>query len=300
MMQTVFCWIRAMRLRSLPLSLSGVVLGGAFASFDHVFSWKIFVLSLVVGVLLQILTNFANDYGDATKGLEGALRQGPKGVVSSGVISPKKMLRAIFFVVALIVLFSLFLFYVSFGNNIWAWSIFSVLLLVSIWAAMSYTMGKNPYGYRAQGDFYVFIFFGLVAVAGSYCLYGGSFYHLPGFPACAAGLLSCAVLNVNNIRDMKSDAVYGKESLALRLGDEYARYYHVLLVLSAFLCWLVYFWVMLPNTYLLLLILYLPLAYSAYKVYTSRETLVLDRQVDITAASTGIFHIIVSIMLFMK
>ncbi len=99
---------------------------------------------------------------------------------------------------------------------------------------------------------------------------------------------------------MKSDAVYGKESLALRLGDEYARYYHVLLVLSAFLCWLVYFWVMLPNTYLLLLILYLPLAYSAYKVYTSRETLVLDRQVDITAASTGIFHIIVSIMLFMK
>lgn len=292
-------WIQAMRLRTLPLSLSGLVLGGAFASFDHVFSGKIFGLSLLIGVLLQILSNFANDYGDAQKGADGQMRQGPKRAVSSGAISQKAMLRAIIFTAVLIVLFSVVLFWISFGDNLMAWGIFGLLLCASVWAALSYTMGKNPYGYRARGDFYVFLFFGLVAVAGSYCLYGGSFYHLPGFPACGAGLLSCAVLNVNNIRDMKSDAFYGKETLALRLGAEYARYYHLLLVGCAFLCWLVFFLVMLPTQYLLLFLFYLPLVYSAYTVYTSHEVLVLDKQLKITAMATGIFHLAVAAALFM-
>lgn len=291
-------WIQAMRLRTLPLSLSGLVLGGAFASFDNVFSGQIFLLSLVVGVLLQILSNFANDYGDAQKGADGEMRQGPKRAVSSGAITQQQMKKAIILTTVLIMLLSLVLFYISFGKNLIAWGIFGLLLCASLWAACSYTMGKNPYGYRAKGDFYVFIFFGLVAVAGSYCLYGGSFYHLPGFPACGAGLLSCAVLNVNNIRDMKSDAFYGKETLALRLGAEYARYYHLLLVFSAFLCWLVYFLVMLPTVYLLLFIFYLPLCYSACTVYTSHEVLVLDKQLKITAAATGIFHLAVAAALF--
>lgn len=297
-MQNVKAWILAMRLRTLPLSLSGLVLGGAFASFAGVFSADIFAVSLIVGVLLQILSNFANDYGDAKKGADGTMREGPKRAVSSGVITQEQMFRAIVGTIVLTVCFSLLLFYLSFGTKLWAWAVFGFLLVASVCAALFYTMGKNPYGYRAQGDFYVFIFFGLVAVAGSYCLYGGDLYHMPGFPACAAGFLSVAVLNVNNIRDMKSDAFYGKETLALRLGADYARYYHVLLILCAFLCWLVYFLVMLPKAFLLLFVLFLPLVYSAAKVYTGYEVIVLDRQLKITALATGIFHLAVAAALF--
>ncbi len=294
----VKAWISAMRLRTLPLSLSGLVLGGAFASLAGVFNGKIFVLSLLTGVLLQILSNFANDYGDAQKGSDGAMRQGPKRAVSSGAITQKQMLRAIVLTVVLTVFCALWLIYSSFGTSLWAWAVFGFLLIASVCAALFYTMGKNPYGYRAQGDFYVFIFFGLAAVAGSYALYGGPLYYMPGFPACAAGFLSVAVLNVNNIRDMKSDAFYGKETLALRLGPEYARYYHVLLIFCAFLCWLVYFLVMLPKVYLLLFFFYLPLVWSAYAVYTSHEVTVLDKQLKITALCTGIFHLIVALALF--
>lgn len=298
MKEKLALWISAMRLRTLPLSLSGLVLGGAFASFAGVFAADIFAVSLIVGVLLQILSNFANDYGDACRGADGSMREGPKRAVSSGAVTREQMFRAIAGTLVLTVLFALLLFYLSFGGNWVAWAVFGILLAASICAALFYTMGKNPYGYRAQGDFYVFIFFGLVAVAGSYALYGGDLYHVPGFPACAAGFLSVAVLNVNNIRDMKSDAFYGKETLALRLGADYARYYHLLLVLCAFLCWLVYFLVMLPKVYLLLFIFYLPLVYSAYMVYTSYEVPVLDKQLKITALATGVFHLAVAAALF--
>lgn len=290
-------WIHAMRLRTLPLSLSGLALGASAASLANTFSLAILIMSLVTGLCLQILSNFANDYGDGNKGTDGKDRLGPMRTVAAGLISQKEMLNAIKLSILLTIISTIILLFISFGTNLLPWLIFGVLTVLSIIAALAYTMGKNPYGYSGKGDLFVFVFFGLVAVIGSYYLYGGDFYHAPFFPAIAAGLFSTAVLNVNNIRDMKSDALHGKRTFALSLGEKSARQYHVVLISSGILLWISYLLLMHTFSSLILLVFAAPVLYSTYQVYYSYDAKVLDAQLRITAMGTGFFHIMLAVIL---
>ncbi len=297
MKKTIKAWICAMRPRTLPLSLSVIFLGSGLAASHGAFSWPILVYTVIIGVLLQTLSDFANDYGDAQNNLDGADRVGPTRTVSSGAIRPKHMLYGIYLVVGLIIISAILLFCASFGNNILKWFVFSVLLAFAIWAAISYTMGKRPYGYRAKGDYYVFIFFGLVSVLGSFYLYTGTLSNAPFVPAVAAGILATAVLNINNTRDMEGDKKNGKFTIAIRLGDKGARIYQLCLVGTGILLWVIYLINHFNLAALLLMIFTLPLIISTHKVFNSYDPKVLNHQLKVTALSISLFHIIMAIAL---
>ncbi len=290
-------WISAMRPRTLPLSLSGLFLGSSFAAINNIFSWPIFIFTVLTGVLLQTLSDFANDYGDAEKNLDGADRLGPTRTVSSGQISPQSMKRAIKIVIAIILINACLLFALAFGTDWKHWFYFALLGISAILAALFYTMGKNPYGYNAKGDYFVFVYFGLVAVLGSYYLYAQTLENAPFLPAIAAGLLATAVLNINNTRDMQQDEVHGKRTIALRLGEKGARKYQVCLVVTALIAWIFYLVPKLGIIGFALCFLAFPVLLSTYKVYTSYDHKILDKQLKITALGTSFFHIVLSILL---
>jgi 1,4-dihydroxy-2-naphthoate octaprenyltransferase len=290
-------WIHAARPRTLPLSCSGVMLGGGLAAAEGMFHPLIFVISVLVAVLLQILCNFANDYGDAVRGTDGAERRGPQRAVASGSVSARAMFRAVAIVSLLCLVSGAVLLWVSFGANPRVWGAFAVLGAGAVAAAVFYTMGRRPYGYQGFGDFFVFVFFGLAAVAGSYALYGAPLIRLPGLPACATGFFATAVLNINNIRDMENDRASGKETLALRLGPHNARVYHLILVGSGLLCWALWFAATGEWWKPALLAAAFPVARSAWTVYGSLRPDVLDAQLRITSLGAGFFNVLLAALI---
>lgn len=230
-------WIEASRLRTLPLSISGIIMGAFIARWrllgqGQFWDWRIFVLAILVTLLYQILSNFANDYGDGVRGTD-ALRtnEAESRAVASGKISAKEMRRAIvlFSILSLVATVGL-LFITFYPNYCIEFGFFIGLGVACILAAIGYTMGKKPYGYLGLGDIMVFIFFGLVSVGGSYFLFTKSWSWDILFPASAVGLMSTGVLNLNNMRDIESDALSGKKSLALRLGFKNAMIYQIILL----------------------------------------------------------------------
>ncbi len=234
-------WISAFRLRTLPLSLSSIILGGALAYADKPFRWQIFLLALVTTLFLQILSNLANDYGDYSHGLDNQERVGPQRSVQSGAISPQEMKTGILVFIVLSLASGLWLIFSSTGMTISVEGIVFLLLgLLAIGAAIKYTIGKHPYGYYGLGDLFVFLFFGLTGVLGTYYLIT---HHLRAdlfLPASALGCLSTGVLNLNNMRDLESDRKNGKKTLAVLLGPTLSRYYHLILLTLAILFSLVY------------------------------------------------------------
>lgn len=226
-------WLRAARLRTLPLSFSGILIGSSFA-FSSNFDFDIFSSCLLITVLFQIISNFANDLGDAVKGVDDETRIGPERAIQSGMITIAQMKNAIIIlsVLAVIVVLQL-LFRIDLSRN--ELLIFSALGMMSIWAAIAYTIGKNPYGYRALGDLMVFLFFGLLAVVGTYYLYARSVALEVVLIASAIGALAVAVLNLNNMRDREDDTLKNKKTMAVILGAEKAKRYHTAVLLISVL-----------------------------------------------------------------
>lgn len=223
--------IKSMRLRTLPLSLAGVILGVTLAADKTDVSPWTAALIFLTTVCLQILSNLSNELGDTLSGTDSADRQGPKYALGSGDMTIGDIKKLILMFIGLCVIFGLAMIQVSFGSLFKTESIcLEALGAAAIVGAMKYTLGKNPYGYRGLGDVFVFIFFGLVSVLGGYYV---AARELPPLimllPASAIGCFSVGVLNVNNIRDMKTDAV-NRVTVAIKLGMKGARIYQTILV----------------------------------------------------------------------
>ena len=233
-------WILAARLRTLPLSLSGLLLAGFIAKYEGIFQPVILILSLLTTLAFQVLSNFANDYGDAVKGTDDN-RVGEQRAVASGLITQKEMKTAIAIMVVISLACIAALLYVAFvPAHINYLFTFVGLGIASILAAMFYTMGKKPYGYMGLGDVFVFIFFGLVAVVGGEFLYSKFFNWWNVLPAAAMGFWSMAVLNLNNMRDVENDVKNNKITVASRLGFEKSKIYQLILMTLPFVCGAIY------------------------------------------------------------
>jgi 1,4-dihydroxy-2-naphthoate polyprenyltransferase len=228
-------WIKAFRLRTLPLSLSGIVLGSLIAFHDNFWNTSIFIGAICTTVLFQILSNLANDLGDSQKGTDNKDRIGPERAVQSGLISIKEMKMAVILFSILSAVSATWLIYIGTLNMPQNVLIFySVLALLCILAAITYTVGRKAYGYHGLGDLMVFLFFGFVSVLGVYSLYSKTFEWVNVLPAITIGLLSTAVLNLNNMRDISNDRNSGKITLVVRMGPNLSKVYHSLMVMGAF------------------------------------------------------------------
>lgn len=223
-------WLHAIRLRTLPLALSSILMGSFLAAYMESFRLEVFALAALTTIFLQVLSNLANDYGDSVHGADSIDRQGPIRAVQSGVISLKEMKRAMIILAALSFVSGLLLLYFALGD----WMLFLLFLgfgLLAIYAAITYTSGNNPYGYIGLGDISVFIFFGLLGVTGTYFLHTLDFNGIVLLPAISLGCFSTAVLNINNIRDIVSDTKAGKRSIPVRIGRKAAVGYNWSLLL---------------------------------------------------------------------
>ena len=270
-------WIQAFRLRTLPLALSNTIIGSCLAAADDKFRWSIFGLAALTTVLLQIMSNMANDYGDFVNGKDTAERIGPKRMVQSGEITPKTMLRGIMVIGILCAVSGVSIILIgTAGMDITNLLIFGILGLAAIAAAIKYTVGKNPYGYRGLGDIFVFIFFGLVGVIGTYFLHTQSFRWDLLLPASSIGFLSVGVLNMNNMRDYEQDKKAGKRTIVVAMGEKNAAYYHLFLVAGAVVLTIIYTLLNYHSLWQWLFVLSFPLLFlNLKKVFTYKNALEL-------------------------
>ena len=288
-------WISAFRLRTLPLALSSIIFGSALAVKAGQFDWIIFLLSTLITILLQVLSNLANDYGDFVKGTDNEKRLGPERTLQSGVISPHQMKRAIIIFSILSLIFGITLLYFSFGLEKLLYSLlFLTLGLASIWAAINYTAGNSAYGYRALGDIFVFIFFGLVGVLGSSFLFTQSFDSINLLPACACGFLAVGVLNLNNTRDIENDKLSNKITIPVLVGIKWAKIYQGVLLELAYWSLVTYaFFTETIGVYLILLTL--PFSISIWLNLRKGEGKELDpllKKMALTSFFTSVLFLI--------
>lgn len=280
--------IKAARLRTLPLSVSGIIMGSALAFREGCFQWNIFLLALLTTILFQVLSNFANDYGDGIKGTDNENRIGPERALQSGKITRTEMKRVIVITALLSIVSAMMLIYVAFGKDNLIYVLFFFLLgLLCVVAAIKYTIGNSAYGYRGLGDVFVFIFFGLVSVVGSYFLYTHELNWKVFLPATSVGLLSVAVLNLNNMRDYENDKVVGKNTLVVKMGSDLAKYYHYYLVVLAMVGMLAFSVFSFQVRWQLLYVLaFIPLVKHLLFVKRNKELKKLDKELKIVALST--------------
>lgn len=301
-------WIEAARLRTLPLSVSGIILGSFYAMSESIFNWKIVLSALATTLLLQILSNFANDYGDGIKGTDNDERIGPKRAIQSGTISPQAMKRALYLTSVLTMLAAVTLIYFSFkDSNLIYTLVFLTLGALAIASAIRYTVGNTAYGYRGYGDVFVFVFFGLVSTLGVSFMILKEIDPLLVLPATAIGFLSVGVLNLNNMRDEVSDRKAGKNTLVVKIGGEKAKICHYFLVVSAMVLFVI-FTIIFDfskdndpehfnfDLYFFLLI-YIPLVKHLIRVRNSAQPRMLDPELKKLAISTFLISTILALSL---
>ena len=299
-------WIEAARLRTLPLSVSGIIVGSMYALANptddvltptEVFNWKLFAFAIITTLGLQILSNFANDYGDGIKGTDNEDRVGPKRTIQSGVITPRAMKSAIILTSGLTLFSAIYLIYLAFGAQNLGYSIFYLILgIAAIASAIRYTVGNSAYGYRGFGDVFVFVFFGLVSTLGVNFLYSKQLDAILILPAMAIGFLSVAVLNLNNMRDEASDRKSGKNTLVVKMGIENAKKYHYFLIIGAMV--LVLIFALLSHFHFdqyLFLIAYLPLVKHLITVYNNQNNKLLDPELKKVALSTFALSVLLAL-----
>jgi 1,4-dihydroxy-2-naphthoate polyprenyltransferase len=292
-------WIEAARVRTLPLSVSGIILGCFYAMSQSFFNWRIVIFALSTTLGLQILSNFANDYGDGIKGTDNDDRVGPKRALQSGAISPQAMRYAIFVTGFLTLVSAMLLIYFSFKGRYLLYSlIFFVLGILAIASAVRYTVGKNAYGYRGYGDIFVFVFFGIVSTFGIYFMFSKQIDLLLLLPATAIGFLSVGVLNLNNMRDQESDKKANKNTIVVKNGNAWARKYHFFLIVSAMI--LVVLFALLNDFHFdqyIFLFAYIPLTFHLITVYKNQDPKSLDPELKKLALSTFLLSILLSLAL---
>lgn len=234
-------YISSFRLRTLPLSLSGIFLGTLLAKADGYFQWLPFSLAIATTLCLQILSNLANELGDLQKGTDNSERLGPIRSIQSGALTLPEFKRTIIIFICLSICFGSSLVYSAFDSIFSSDGIIMIALgTAAIIAAIKYTVGKNAYGYHGLGDVFVFLFFGLLSTMGSYFLMTHKIDVSVLLPASAIGFLSSGVLNLNNMRDIENDKNCGKNTLPVKLGIARAKIYHFLLIIGAFICMGIY------------------------------------------------------------
>ena len=285
-------WILAARPKILPAAASPVILGTALSYHDGIFHSFILLMTLLAAVLIQIGANFANDVYDFQKGTDREDRLGPQRATQSGLISPEKMKLAMWKIFAIAIFVGCYLAWIG------GWPIV-IIGLASIAAGIAYTGGPYPLGYHGWGDLFVFIFFGLIAVPGSYYLQSGFITHISLWLGVALGMLSTAILVVNNIRDMETDIVTGKKTMAVRLGKSFSQIEFSILVLIPFIIPLCMWWKTRDNMSLLITLFALPIAGHLIIQLISKNGRELNEVLVGTARFLFIFTILFSLGLIL-
>jgi len=296
-MKNIAIWLSAFRLRTLPLSISGIIVAGSLAEYNGVFDALVFALAIAATISYQILSNLANDFGDFEKGTDNEGRIGPERALQSGAISEDEMFHAIRLNILVCIILTVFLIFSAFGSKHFLLALlFFLLAFLSVRAAMKYTMGNHSYGYRGLGDIYVFIFFGLVSVIGCYVLFSKEFDHITVLPAIAIGLLSTGVLNLNNMRDIDNDLKAGKMTLAVKLGKTKAKKYHFFLIVVAIIATILYGILYYVSPFnLLFFIAYIPLLLHLKRVNTISNPIDYDPELKKLALSTVLLAILIAV-----
>lgn len=292
-------WIEAARVRTLPLSVSGIIVGSFYAMSQAMFNWNIVLYALLTTLGLQILSNFANDYGDGVKGTDNDDRVGPKRSIQKGTITPFAMKNAMILMSVITLFFACLLIYYAFKESYLLYSfIFLFLGVLAIASAIRYTVGKGAYGYRGYGDLFVFIFFGLVSTFGVYFMFSKEIDWLLLMPATAIGFLSVGVLNLNNMRDEESDRKAGKNTVVVQKGGEWAKKYHYFLIISAMVLVVVFaVWKEFHFDQYLFLAAYFPLTSHLMIVKKNRNPKLLDPELKKLALSTFFLSILLALSL---
>lgn len=297
MIKDIKPWLSAFRLRTLPLSVSGIILGSCFAFYNGFFNWIVFLLAILTTIALQILSNLANDLGDSEKGTDNEHRVGPERAVQSGRITSDQMFEAVKMNIIIVIILAFLLVYCAFGVRHFLYAVlFLALAGISIYSAVSYTMGNSAYGYKGLGDLFVLIFFGFVSVVGTYFLHTMQLDHVLVLPALTLGLLSVGVLNLNNMRDIDSDKLSNKMTLAVKMGKKGAKIYHVILIAGAIIISLVFsilYYTSLWN--FLFLVTYIPLILHLKLIIKAKQPNDFDAQLKVLALTTFVFSLLLGI-----
>lgn len=295
-------WIEAFRLRTLPLAFSSIGMGSLLAYKNNTLNATITIFAFLTTLCLQILSNLSNDYGDSIHGADSEKREGPQRMVQKGVISLGAMRRAMYIAAFFSLITGCCLLYFAWeviGTK--SMAVFFGLGIASIVAAIKYTAGDNPYGYIGLGDLFVFLFFGLLGVVGTYYIQSNTLDLNVFVYGIVYGLLSTAVLNVNNLRDILSDEQVGKYSIPVRLGFKNGKWYHLLLIGIALFLSSYESWIHLKISIVWVAFLAYPLfIYHLIKVFQIETPKLLDPYLKQLALSILFYTITIGIAFYLN